>query len=129
MSPAKPWMKYVGLPYRLGADPDGGTGTDCIRLVLRVLADAGLNPPAVERHWYRLLAQRDYQAIKEDWFALTEQTMHTEQYAMTLLPTEGEFSIAVVVDGGLLAVRSTVGVVWVPLTSVRPLNYRRLKNV
>ncbi len=129
MSPAAPWMKYVGLPYRLGGDPTSGTGTDCIRLVLQVLADAGLKPPAVERRWYKLLAQRDFQAIQADWFELTEQTLEPEQYAMTLLPTQGDFSIAVVVDGGLLAVRATVGVVWVPLSSMRPLNYRRLKHV
>jgi hypothetical protein len=129
MSDAKPWMKYVGLPYRLGADPESGTATDCIRMVLRVLADAGLNPPDVERRWYRLLAQRDIQAIKADWFAMTEQTMGPEQYAMTLLPTDGDFSIAIVVDNGLLVVRATVGVVWVPLSTTRPLNYRRLKHV
>jgi hypothetical protein len=129
MSGAKSWMKYIGLPYRLGADPESGTGTDCIRLVLRVLADAGLSPPDVQRRWYKLLAQRDIQAIKADWFELTEQTMGPEQYAMTLLPSESDFSIAIVVDDGLLTVRATVGVVWVPLSAMRPLNYRRLKNV
>lgn len=129
MSAGKAWMRYVGLPYRMGADPVRGEATDCIRLVLRVLEDAGLNPPPVEREWYRLLAQRDYKAIAADWFRLTEQTSGPEQYAMTLLPTEGDFSIAIVVDDGLLAVKATVGVVWVPLTSMRPLNYRRLKHV
>jgi hypothetical protein len=129
MSTAKPWMRYIGLPYRLGADPRTGRGTDCIRLVLRVLEDAGFNPPSVERRWYKLLAQRDYAAIEADWYSLTEQTSVPEQYAMTLLPTEGDFSIAIVVDQGILAVRATIGVVWVPLSSMRPLNYRRLKHV
>lgn len=128
MTPAKSWMKYVGMPYRMGADPTNGNATDCIRLVLRVLEDAGLNPPSVERRWYKLLAERNLKAIREDWFSLTEQTMGPEQYAMTILPSDGDFSIAVVVDDGLLTVRATVGVVWVPLSSVRPMNYRRLKN-
>lgn len=122
-------MRYVGMPYRLGADPTKGRGTDCIRMVLAVLRDAGLNPPPVERHWYHLLALHDVSAIEKEWFALTEQTSGPEQYAMTLLPTEGDFSIAIVVDNGLLTVRSTVGVIWVPLSSLRPLNYRRLKHV
>lgn len=125
---AKPWMRYIGMPYRLGGDPTKGRGTDCIRMVLSVLRDAGLEPPPVERRWYQLLAQRDMAAIERDWFTFTEQTSGPEEYAMTLLPNEGDFSIAVVVDNGLLAVKATVGVVWVPLSSMRPLNYRRLRN-
>jgi len=128
MSGSKSWMRYVGLPYRMGADPQRSNATDCIRLVLQVLADAGLNPPAVERQWYRWLAQRDFKAIEADWYRLTEQVPGPEDFAMTLLPTEGDFSIAVVVDNGLLTVKATVGVVWVPLSSMRPLNYRRLKH-
>lgn len=76
-----------------------------------------------------LLAKGDIETIKEEWFALTEQTMGPEQNAMTLLSEEGLFCIAIFVDGGLLTVRSTVGVQWVPLESLRPMNYRRLKDV
>lgn len=124
------WMQYVGMPYRMGADPRNGNATDCIRLVLRVLEDAGLNPPAVERKWYALLAQGDIDAIRDDWLSLTEQTNGPEQYAMTLLPTQGLFSIAIVVDDGLLTVNANLDMVtWVPLKDLRPLNYRRLKNV
>lgn len=122
------WMRYVGMPYHLGADPSGGRGTDCIRMVFAVLRDAGLNPPPVDRRWYHLLAAHDVAAIRDEWLALTEQTAGPEQYAMTLLPSEGDFSIAIVVDNGLLTVRSNVGVIWVPLSSLRPLNYRRLKH-
>lgn len=125
---AAPWMRFVGLPYRLGADPMSGEASDCIRMVLRVLELGGLEPPAVERRWYLLLARQQLDVIRDEWFALTEQTMGPEQYAMTLLPNEGDFSIAIVVDGGLLTVRSTVGVQWVPLESLRPMNFRRLKH-
>jgi hypothetical protein len=105
-------MRYVGMPYRLGGNPAKGRGTDCIQMVLSVLRDAGLEPPPVERRWYQLLAQHDLAAIQRDWFTFTEQTLGPEQCAMTLLPNEGDFSIAVVVDNGLLAVKATVGVVW-----------------
>lgn len=130
MSNAKPWMKYISMPYRMGGNPRNSKSTDCIRLVLCVLEDAGLNPPAVEKQWYKWLAERNLEAIKADWFALTEQTMQPEQYAMTLLPAEGDFCIAIVVDEGLLTVSASLdAVMWVPLHSLRPLNYRRLKNV
>lgn len=129
MSQAKGWMKYVGMPYRMGADPRNGNGTDCIRLVLSVLDDAGLHPPPVERRWYKWLAEGNLKAIRNDWLSLTEQTTGPEQYAMTLLPTEGIFCIAIVVDDGLLTVSANLDVVaWVPLRSLRPLNYRRLRH-
>lgn len=130
MTMSRQWMHYVGMPYRLGADPRYGNSTDCIRLVLNVLRDAGLSPPEVERKWYRWLAEGDIDAIRNDWLSLTEQTNGPEQYAMALLPAEGLFCIAVVVDGGLLTIGSRLEkVTWVPLVNVRPLNYRRLKNV
>jgi hypothetical protein len=129
MSQASSWMKYVGMPYRMGADPRNGNGTDCIRLVLRVLEDAGLQPPPVERQWYKWLAEDNLDAIRDDWYALTEQTAGPEQYAMALVPTGGVFCIAVVVDDGLLTVSANLDMVaWVPLHSIRPLNYRRLRN-
>lgn len=128
MNDAPPWMRYVGLPYRLGADPEDGEASDCIRMVLRVLAMGGLNPPAIERKWYNHLTLGEIDQIMADWFALTEQTFGPEEYAMTLLPAEGLFSIAIVVDGGLLSVRQSVGVIWAPLSSLRPLNFRRLIN-
>jgi hypothetical protein len=86
-------------------------------------------PPAVQRHWYRLLARGDTNTIRQEWLELTEQVNGPEQYAMAILPYDGDFSIAIVVDGGILTVRANVGVVWVPLQSLRPLNYRRLKHV
>jgi hypothetical protein len=122
------WMKYIGLPYRLGADPESGEATDCIRLVLRVLEGAGLTPPPVERKWYNHLAKREIQPIMEDWYALTEQTAGPEDYAMTILPGEGDFAIAIVVQGGLIAVRTSSGSIWVPLESLIPLNFRRLRH-
>jgi len=125
---APAWTKYVGLPYRLGADPEDGKATDCIRLVLRVLAMGGYHPPLIERDWYGHLARRDIKPIMDDWFRLTEQTYGPEEYAMTLLPGEGDFSIAIVVNNGLLMLRRATGVTWAPLTSLPMMNYRRLIN-
>lgn len=125
---APAWSKYVGLPYRLGADPEDGKATDCIRMVLRVLEMGGIQPPDIQRDWYNHLARRDIQAILNDWFALTEQTYRPEEYAMTLLPGEGDFSIAIVVNNGLLMLRRATGVTWVPLSSLPAMNYRRIIN-
>lgn len=127
MSTAPFWMRYVGLPFKMGADPDAGEASDCIRLVLRVLEHAGLNPPSVERRWYNHLAKREIKEIMADWFRLTEQTHGPEDYAMTVLPL-ADFAIAIVVSGGILSVTPSTGVLWSPIKNFKPLNYRRLKS-
>lgn len=121
----RPWAKYLGLPYRPGADPEHGRASDCIRLVIRTLELGGYDPPPVRREWYEHLCRGEIDAVVADWFALTEQTSGPEDYAMTLLPA-GDFSIGIVVDGGLLSVRPGPGVTWVPVANLPPRNYRRL---
>lgn len=128
MSAPAPWMKYLGLPYRIGADPEDGIACDCIHLVLRVLAMGGLHPPEVQRRWYNFLATKEINKIMEEWSALTEQTFGPEDYAMTVLPSAMDFSIAIVVNNGLLMVRPTTGVTWVPVSSLQPMNFRRLRH-
>ena len=124
----KHWMKYVGLPYRLCADPEETDATDCIHLVFRVMEGGGLVVPEFKRKWYLNMARDEMTIIIEDWFDLTEQTHGPEDYAMTVLSAESGFAIAIFVDGGLLAVRPNVGVTWTPEESLRPMNYRRLRH-
>jgi hypothetical protein len=118
------WMHLVGLPYRMSADPKGAEATDCIRLVFHVLEIAGQQPPPIDRRWYPMLARQDSDGLRREWMRLSRPTTGPEQLSTTLLP-EGPFAIAVVVDGGILLVRPEVGVRWVPLSNLQPLNYRR----
>lgn len=128
MSTDQRWMKYIGLPYKLNADPENGEGSDCIRLVLRVLEMGGIEAPPITRKWYVHLARKEGEPIMRDWFSYTEQTFGPEEYAMTLLMPGANFSIAIVVDGGLLGVRPRAGVTWAPLGSLKPMNYRRFRH-
>lgn len=122
-------MRFVGLPYRLGADPVKGEATDCLHLAFRTIELGSVRVPPIKRQWYVHLARNEMKPIYQDWFDLTEQTFGPEQYAMTLLDGEGDFSLATVIDGGLLLVRQTVGSIWAPLDSLRPMNFRRFRNV
>lgn len=122
------WMKYIGLPYKLGADPENGEATDCIRLVFRVLEMGGITPPPITKKWYLHLARKEAEPIMQDWYSYTEQTFGPEDYAMTLLTPGVNFSIAIVVDGGLLGVRPRVGVTWAPLEHLKPMNFRRFRH-
>lgn len=119
------WMKYVGLPYRLCADPEKTNATDCIHLVFRVIESGGGYVPELKKKWYLHMARNEMNAIMDDWYSLTEQTFGPEDYAMTLLSRTSDFAIAVFVDNGLLSVRPNVGVTWTPAESLKPMNYRR----
>jgi hypothetical protein len=131
MSPPLPipetfsWMHLVGMPFRMSADPKHGDATDCIRLAFHVLELAGQKPPPIDRSWYPMLARRDTAGLRQEWMRLSHPTYGPEELSTTLLP-EGYFAIAVVVGQGLLFVRPESGVVWTPLSNVRPLNYRCL---
>lgn len=122
------WMKYIGLPYKLGADPENGEASDCIHLVFRVANSRGVKTPDIPRRWYLHLARKEPEPIMNDWFNYTEQTFGPEDCAMTLITPGVNFSIAIVVDGGLLGVRPRVGVTWAPLEHLRPMNYRRFRH-
>ena len=38
-------LDLIGLPYRLGADPDKHQAADCLSLACTVLRNHGLHPP------------------------------------------------------------------------------------
>jgi hypothetical protein len=118
------WMRLVGMPYRMCADPRKGRATDCIHLAFYILELADEHPPKMDRDWYRMLAQKDAEGLRQEWISISSPTYGPEQYATTLLP-EGDFAIAIVVDGGILCVRPEIGVHWTPLSNVHPMNYRR----
>ena len=57
--------QLVGLPYRLGADPERHGATDCLGLCRAVLATYGIESPAPTREWYRRLRQGDHSIFPE----------------------------------------------------------------
>lgn len=120
---SKHWMRFIGLPYKLGADPITTEGADCVHLVFRVQALHGLPPPPIRRDWYRLLRRGDIGALRADYEALTRPIPEPRQLAMTLLPEDG-FALGVFVDGGLLFIHQWARVTWVPQSVLLPLQYR-----
>lgn len=127
MSTQRPWMQFLGLPYRLGADPLKGRATDCVHLVFRTLELDGVAVPPIKRSWYYALCDKNITPLMEDWYSLTAQTTGPEQHAMAVLSRSPDFALGVFIDDGLLSIRPTVGSIWTPVASLRPLNYRRFK--
>ena len=58
--------QLVGLPYRLGADPEKHKAGDCLSLVRTVLANYGFTVPQGQRDWYRRLRKKDYSIFFEE---------------------------------------------------------------
>lgn len=127
MTVNRPWLRFLGLPYRLGADPVKERATDCVHLVFRTLESDGLQTPPIKRCWYRELSSNNITSIMKDWYSLTVQTAGPEQHAMTVLSHSPEFALGVFIDDGLLAVHPTMGSIWTPVGSLPPLHYRRFQ--
>ena len=64
----------LGLPYRLGANPDQHKAADCVSLAGQVIRNYGIDFPTQERYWYRRLRQKDYEVFRDElkkWGTLT----------------------------------------------------------
>ena len=58
-------LDLIGLPYRLGADPERHRAADCLTLSRYVLGTYGIKTPVGERSWYRRLRDKDYSIFRE----------------------------------------------------------------
>ena len=57
--------QLIGLPYRLGADPEKHGALDCVSLSRTVLKYYGIKSPEPTRQWYRRLKRKDYSIFRE----------------------------------------------------------------
>jgi hypothetical protein len=58
--------QLIGLPYRLGADPEKHGAGDCLSLCKTVLKSYGISSPEPKRSWYRRLKKKDYTIFFEE---------------------------------------------------------------
>ena len=58
-------LDLIGLPYRLGADPERHGAADCLTLARYVLKTYGIDSPQGNRSWYRRLRKKDYSIFRE----------------------------------------------------------------
>ena len=56
----------IGLPYRLGADPERHGAADCLSLAKAVLKYQGVETPPAQRSWYRRLRRGDTDVFREE---------------------------------------------------------------
>ena len=69
-------VDLVGMPYRLGADPEKHGAADCLSLARHVVGHYGYTMPLPQRNWYRRLRRKDYSVFPEElllWGDIIEQ--------------------------------------------------------
>lgn len=120
------WHQFLGLPYKLKADPLDGIGADCILLTLRILEAGGLPRPAAQAWWYRAFRRGEMALFDAAFANLTIPIGVPEQYALTIFQEPPNRGFGIVVDGGLVTALPERGVCWTPLSALAPRTFYRL---
>jgi len=106
-------LDLIGLPYRLGADPERHKAADCLTLSKYVLGTYGIKTPPGERSWYRRLRANDYSIFREQLELWGTQTTTIEVGTVALCESGNGVGLATFIDdqpGWLSFIGTTV--VW-----------------
>ena len=112
--------QLIGLPYRLGADPERHNAGDCLSLVRTVLANYGFTVPQGQREWYRRLRKKDYSIFFEElnrWGVDSPPKLGT----IALCKSDDGYGMATFYEEGWLSYQKTLGglvVIWLPLKAL-----------
>ena len=112
--------QLIGLPYRLGADPEKHKAGDCLSLCRTVLKSYGISSPNPERSWYRRLRKKVYSSFTEElnrWGVDSPPKLG----AIGLCKSEDGYGRAAFYEDGWLSYQKTLGgqvVIWLPLNAL-----------
>ena len=112
--------QLIGLPYRLGADPEKHKAGDCLSLCRTVLKSYGISSPDPERSWYRRLKKKDYSIFFEElnrWGVDSPPKLG----AIALCKSDDGYGMAAFYEEGWLNYQKTLGgqvVIWSPLNAL-----------
>jgi len=115
----KPYQ-LIGLPYRLGADPEKHGAGDCLSLCKTVLKSYGISSPDPKRSWYRRLKKKDYSIFFEElnrWGVDSPPKLG----AIALCKSDDGYGMAAYYEEGWLNYQKTSGgrvVSWSPLDAL-----------
>ena len=112
--------QLIGLPYRLGADPEKHKAGDCLSLCRTVLKSYGISSPDPKRSWYRRLKKKDYSIFFEElnrWGVDSPPKLG----AIALCKSDDGYGMAAYYAEGWLSYKKTFGgqvVMWSPLNAL-----------
>jgi len=106
----------IGLPYRLGADPERHKAADCLTLSKTVLRHYGIQSPCPTRDWYRRLKKKDYSIFREQLELWGNKTESPSIGTVGLCTAAEGYGLAVYFEDGWLNITSYAGsvVTWRP---------------
>ena len=112
--------QLIGLPYRLGADPEKHKAGDCLSLCRTVLKSYGISSPDPKRSWYRRLKKKDYSIFFEElnrWGVDSPPKLG----AIAFCKSDDGYGMAAYYEEGWLSYQKTLGgqvVIWSPLNAL-----------
>ena len=93
----------IGLPYRLGADPEIHKAADCVSLSRTVLKHYGIKSQQATRDWYRRLRKKDYEVFRDELKKWGTLTTTANIGVVALCKSEKGYALAVYWKGGWLS--------------------------
>ena len=93
----------LGLPYRLGANPDQHKAADCASLAGQVIRNYGIDFPFQNRDWYRRLRKKDYDVFRDELKKWGTLTTTANIGVVALCKAEKGYALAVYWKGGWLS--------------------------
>ena len=93
----------LGLPYRLGANPDQHKAADCVSLAREVLKNYGIESPVPTRDWYRRMRREDYDVFRDELKKWGTLTTTANIGVVALCKSEKGYALAVYWKGGWLS--------------------------
>ena len=112
-------LDLIGLPYRLGAEPDRHKAADCLSLSRYVWQPTGSRHQTHRRSWYRRLRQKDYSIFPEQLELWGTLTTDIGVGTVALCQAENGVGLATFIDDypGWLSFRGTE-VAWSPVEAL-----------
>ena len=124
----EPW-KLIGLPYRLGADPERHGAADCLSMSRAVLHWAGIPTPEPKRSWYRRLKKLDYEVFRDELERWGQQTETAKLGTVGLGQGDKRLGLIAFYESGWLHFNAENQIAWAPLNALIPIAlYSRLKS-
>jgi hypothetical protein len=112
------YVRWIGLPHGLGADPDDGIAADCAIIAVKILTAQGFDAPPVDALWFNLAAQGRWLPLFRIWRQYLEPWDAPGLGCLQLhYKPGGPLGMGVFVDGGFLTVSHSRGVIWRPVAS------------
>jgi len=111
--------QLIGLPYRLGADPEKHGALDCVSLSRTVLKYYGIKSPEPTRQWYRRLKRKDYSIFREQLELWGIRTKTLRLGTVGLCKSKAGYGLAVYWAEGWLNICEESGAKWSPIEALQ----------